>query len=83
MRIRAGFTLGYNCVQPTPMLLALNIRPERRADLLTAQSLTFDPPVPLREYIDGFDSAKREETREKRLREAISLLAAGKKLGLK
>ena len=28
-------------------------------------------------------SAKREETREKRIRESIRLLAAGKKLGLK
>jgi uncharacterized protein YdeI (YjbR/CyaY-like superfamily) len=36
-----------------------------------------------RTYIAWIDSAKREETREKRLREAISLLAAGKKLGLK
>ncbi len=36
-----------------------------------------------RAYIAWIDSAKREETREKRLREAISLLAAGKKLGLK
>ena len=29
------------------------------------------------------DSAKREETKAKRLEEAIRLLAAGKKLGLK
>jgi uncharacterized protein YdeI (YjbR/CyaY-like superfamily) len=36
-----------------------------------------------RAYIAWIDSAKREETRQKRLREAISLLAAGKKLGLK
>jgi uncharacterized protein YdeI (YjbR/CyaY-like superfamily) len=36
-----------------------------------------------REYIGWIDSAKREETREKRLREAIDMLAAGKKLGLK
>jgi uncharacterized protein YdeI (YjbR/CyaY-like superfamily) len=36
-----------------------------------------------RAYIAWIDSAQREETREKRLREAISLLAAGKKLGLK
>ena len=36
-----------------------------------------------RAYIAWIDSAKREVTREKRLREAISLLAAGKKLGLK
>jgi uncharacterized protein YdeI (YjbR/CyaY-like superfamily) len=36
-----------------------------------------------RAYIGWIDSAKREETKEKRLREALRLLAAGKKLGLK
>jgi uncharacterized protein YdeI (YjbR/CyaY-like superfamily) len=36
-----------------------------------------------RAYIGWIDSAKREETKERRLREAVSLLAAGKKLGLK
>jgi uncharacterized protein YdeI (YjbR/CyaY-like superfamily) len=36
-----------------------------------------------RAYIGWIESAKREETREKRLREALSLLAAGQKLGLK
>jgi uncharacterized protein YdeI (YjbR/CyaY-like superfamily) len=36
-----------------------------------------------RAYIGWIDSAKRTETKEKRLREALGLLAAGKKLGLK
>jgi uncharacterized protein YdeI (YjbR/CyaY-like superfamily) len=36
-----------------------------------------------RAYIGWIDSAKREETKAKRLREAIRLLAAGQKLGLK
>jgi uncharacterized protein YdeI (YjbR/CyaY-like superfamily) len=36
-----------------------------------------------RAYLGWIDSAKRTETKEKRLREAIGLLAAGKKLGLK
>ena len=36
-----------------------------------------------RAYIGWIDSAKREETKEKRLREAIDLLAAGKQLGMK
>jgi uncharacterized protein YdeI (YjbR/CyaY-like superfamily) len=36
-----------------------------------------------RTFIGWIESAKREETKEKRLREAIRLLAAGKKLGLK
>ena len=34
-------------------------------------------------YIGWIDSAKRQETKEKRLREALGSLAAGKKLGLK
>lgn len=36
-----------------------------------------------RNYIGWIDSAKRQETKLRRLREAVSLLAAGKKLGLK
>lgn len=36
-----------------------------------------------RAYIGWIDAAKRETTREKRLREAIGLLKAGKKLGMK
>jgi uncharacterized protein YdeI (YjbR/CyaY-like superfamily) len=36
-----------------------------------------------RNYIGWIDSAKRQETKERRLREALTLLAAGKKLGLK
>ncbi len=36
-----------------------------------------------RTYIGWIESAKREETKKKRLREALSLLASGKKLGLK
>ena len=54
MRIRAGYELIYECPQPTPMLLALNIHPSRRADLLTEQRLTFTPPVEARDYVDGF-----------------------------
>jgi uncharacterized protein YdeI (YjbR/CyaY-like superfamily) len=34
-------------------------------------------------YIGWVDSAKREETRLRRAREAVRLLAAGEKLGLK
>jgi len=34
-------------------------------------------------YIGWIDSAKREETKQRRLREAMGLLAEGKKLGLK
>ena len=36
-----------------------------------------------RMFIAWVDAAKREDTRQRRLREAIALLAAGKKLGMK
>lgn len=57
MKIRAGFKLGYECVQPTPMLLMLNIHPSRRIDLLTEQVLNFSPPIEARHYTDGFGNA--------------------------
>lgn len=34
-------------------------------------------------HVGWIDSAKRQETKERRIREALTLLAAGKKLGLK
>lgn len=40
-------------------------------------------PTYRRHFIGWIHSAKRPETREKRIRESITLLAAGKKLGLK
>ncbi|MER8611923.1 transglutaminase family protein [Mesorhizobium sp. M1216] len=57
MRIRAGYTLTYECPQPTPMLLALEIHPSRRVDLLTEQVIDFDRPVEARGYVDGFGNA--------------------------
>lgn len=57
MKIRAGFRLGYECAQPTPMLLVLNIHPSRRIDLLTEQVLHFSPPIEAWNYIDSFGNA--------------------------
>ncbi|NKN38752.1 transglutaminase family protein [Agrobacterium sp. a22-2] len=57
MKIRAGFTLQYECPQPTAMLLVLNIHPSRRIDLLSDQVLTFDQPIEAVGYIDGFGNA--------------------------
>ena len=50
------------------------------AALRTFKSL---PPSQRRNYIGWIDSAKKEETKARRLDEAIRLLAAGQKLGLK
>jgi transglutaminase-like putative cysteine protease len=57
MRIRAGFNLTYECWQPTPMLLVLEIHPSRRVDLLTEQVIGFDRPIEARGYVDGFGNA--------------------------
>ena len=53
MRIRAGYELAYECPQPTPMLLMLNIHPSRRPDLLTEQVLR-SRRRGARDYVDGF-----------------------------
>ncbi|AJD42118.1 transglutaminase family protein [Rhizobium sp. SEMIA 4085] len=57
MKIRAGFTIGYECVQPTPMLLVLNVHPSRRPDLLTDQVLSFSQPIAAWNYTDGFGNS--------------------------
>jgi transglutaminase-like putative cysteine protease len=57
MKIRAGFTLAYDCPQPTPMLLVLNLHPSRRVDLLTNQVLSFDRSLEAWGYVDGFGNA--------------------------
>jgi transglutaminase-like putative cysteine protease len=62
MQIKAGYTLRYTCPQPTPMLLALNIHPSRRQDLLTPQVLSFSPHVEAWDYTDGFGNVATRVT---------------------
>ena len=57
MKIHAGFTLGFECPQPTPMLLVVSIHPSRRVDLLTEQGLTFNQPIDAWNYTDTFGNA--------------------------
>ncbi len=57
MKIRAGFTLAYDCPQPTPMLLVLRVHPSRRSDLLGEEVLTFDPPLEALDWTDRFGNA--------------------------
>lgn len=56
MKIRTGFDLAFESVQPTPMILTLNVHPSRAHDLMTPETLVFDPPVPVSSYRDGFDN---------------------------
>jgi len=54
MQIRVGYELIYQCSQPTPMLLMVNVHHSRAADIVVPDLLTTDPPVPLSAYHDGF-----------------------------
>ncbi len=61
MKIRAGYTIAYECPQATPMLLVLNIHPSRRVDLLTEHVLRFENAhgyaIEPWDYVDGFGNA--------------------------
>jgi transglutaminase-like putative cysteine protease len=54
MRIRAGYRIAYDCPAETPMLMMLNVRPERAADLETPDTLRATPNIPYRTYVDAF-----------------------------
>jgi transglutaminase-like putative cysteine protease len=54
MKLRIGYDLAYDCPQPTPMILMLNTHYSRVQDMLVADLLVADPPVPIRQYRDSF-----------------------------
>lgn len=54
MQIRVGYELIYECVQPTPMVLTLNIHFTRVSDLVTADHIITSPSIPITAYRDGF-----------------------------
>jgi transglutaminase-like putative cysteine protease len=54
MQIRVGYELVYECPQPTPMLLMLNIHYTRASDLVVPDHLTTEPRLPIRSYRDSF-----------------------------
>jgi len=54
MHVRTGFTIAFDTFGPTPMNLLLNVRPERRSDLVTPEVITFDPPVAAHQSVDAF-----------------------------
>ena len=54
MRIRAGYRIGYDCPASTPMMLMVNVRPERRDDLETPDTVITDPFVEVTQYLDSF-----------------------------
>jgi transglutaminase-like putative cysteine protease len=54
MQIRVGYELVFECVQPTPMILTLNIHFTRVSDLIIADYIITSPPTPIKAYRDGF-----------------------------
>jgi hypothetical protein len=54
MKIRAGYTISYDCPQPTPMILQVSVHPSRQADLISWDGLQIDPPIPANTYHDTF-----------------------------
>jgi transglutaminase-like putative cysteine protease len=52
--IRVGFELVYQCPQPTPMVVQLNVHYSRVSDLVRPDHLLVNPSVPLSGYRDSF-----------------------------
>src|ERR1700756_5971676 len=44
----------YDCPQPTPMLLTLNVHYTRISDMVVPDHLVTSPSIPIRAYRDGF-----------------------------
>ncbi len=74
-----------NSYAPRPQIPALPAYIARafKANAKVWQNFRALAPTYRRHFVVWIDTAKRPETRERRIREAIALLAAGKKLGLK
>ena len=57
MLIRAGFAISYDCPGPTPMLLMLDVHPDRVPDIQGQGGTSFDRTVSVDRYIDGFGNS--------------------------
>lgn len=54
MKIRVGYELTYQCPQPTPMILALNVHFSRVSDLEAPDHIRTTPSVPITPYRDAY-----------------------------
>jgi uncharacterized protein YdeI (YjbR/CyaY-like superfamily) len=80
---RAPTSRSGDAPRPSASVIPSYIEKQLRANARAWNYFEQLAPSCRRAYLGWIDSAKREETKGKRLREAIGLLAAGKKLGLK
>jgi uncharacterized protein YdeI (YjbR/CyaY-like superfamily) len=82
-RRRAPTDRSGDAPHPSVSVLPAYIARELKANMRACKYFHQLAPSYRRLYIAWIDSAKRDETKARRLREAIGMLAAGKKLGLK
>jgi len=54
MLIKGGFNLAFECTDFTPMILMVQIRPERQKDLVQPELITFYPDISCTSYLDSF-----------------------------
>lgn len=80
---RAPTDRSYAAPRPFPSKVPQYIQQALRSRLAARNHFESLAPSHRRMYIAWIDSAKQQETKMRRLQEAIGLLAAGKKLGLK
>ncbi len=80
---RAPTARSYDAPPPPGTKVPRYIEQALRSQPAAWQNFERLPPSHRRRYIAWIASAKRQETRIRRLREAASLLATGRKLGMK
>lgn len=54
MQIKLGYELIYQCPQPTPMLLTLNLHYTRASDIVVPDHIVTQPAIPITAFRDGF-----------------------------
>jgi len=52
--IRVGYEIRYECPQPTPMMLTLNLHYTRASDIIIPDHIVTQPAVPITAYRDSF-----------------------------
>ena len=54
MRIRIGYTLGFEVPRPTPMQLMLYVHPHQAASLLEREVIHVEPATAVEDFVDAF-----------------------------
>jgi transglutaminase-like putative cysteine protease len=54
MLIKGGYNLAYECLDYTPMVLSIHIRPEDSVNLVEPETFTLFPETGYENYIDGY-----------------------------